>query len=169
MKAHWILKMINRPSMGAGVAFAALMTASVLSAATGPQGSLGTWIGNEAASLEAKARDLRSMVNSKFDPARVSDSVQEFRAQIVNLQDTLGSGDTSSFNAEQIQKYELIRAQLALMEQVTSNKEGLLEESAWENRRFIRYKAANLIDRARLLGKTAQSANFPAPATPAAE
>jgi|GEM_PF-4725124 len=169
MKAHWILKMINRPTLGAGFAFAALMTVSALSAANGPQSSLGSLVIDEAASLEAKARELRSMVNSKFDPSRVADSVQEFRAQIVNLQDALNSGDTSHFNTEQAQTFESIRQQLSLMAQITSNKEGLLEESAWENRRFIRYKAANLIDRARLLGKTAQSTPLPAAATPAAE
>lgn len=169
MKAHWILRKINRPAMGAGFAFAALMTVSALSAAPGPQGSLGSLVIDEAASLEAKARELRSMVNSKFDPSRVADSLQEFRSQIANLQDSLSGGDISHFNAEQARTFESIRQQLSLMEQITSNKEGLLSGSAWENRRMIRYKAANLVDRARLLGKTAQSTPLPAAATPTAE
>ena len=164
MQTLWILKMINRPSMGVGIAFAALMAVSALSAASGPQQPLGTLVTGEAASLEAKARDLRSMVNSKFDPAQVSESVQAFQAQIAALREAVNSGETSHFNAEQTRQYELIREQLTLLDQVTSNKEGLLEDSAWDNRRVIRYKASNLIDRLRLLGKTAQSANFPAPA-----
>jgi hypothetical protein len=169
MQAQWILKMINRPSMGAGLAFAALMAVSALSAATGPGQSLGTLVASEAASLEGKARDLRSMVSTKFDPAQLAESVQDFRAQIASLRHAVESGETTGFSSEQLQKYELIRQQLALLDQITSNKEGLLAESAGENRRVLRYKAANLMERARLLGKTAQSANFPAPAASAGE
>ena len=161
MQTLSIPHLIHRRSLTVGTALAALLALAPLSAAPTP-GSLGQTIAAEAKDLETMSVKLRQLVKSKADAGTLSGEIEQFRTHIGALRSKVEAYDAANLNAQQRRDYELIRDKVRLLDQMASNKANLVERDSKANQRLIRAKAANLVDRTRLLAKAAESANLPA-------
>jgi len=152
---------------GLTAALAVALVAGPVSAASTESTPLSSFVVEEAGVLETHARKLLEMTRSKGEPAELQAEIDAFRAEIDKLYQHVNAYNGGALTAEQTDAYELIKKKLEMLDHIASNKAEMLEQSGWENRRVLKFKAENLILRTKLLAKEAAKADLPAPAASA--